>query len=94
MTPQIRTGPSGAPAGDRVASMKMDVNVSLPRIAIVAMAALAIVLVVLLAWIGGEAHYGNCIERAALEHPAAAGAEGSAESSARQEAIDGCSRWP
>jgi hypothetical protein len=74
--------------------MKMDVNVSLPRVAIVAMAALAIVLVVLLAWIGGEQHYGNCIERAALEHPVAAGPEGASEAGARQEAIDGCSRWP
>ena len=76
--------------------MKMDVNVSLPKAAIAAVAVFAIVLVVLLAWIGSEEHYGNCLEKAALEHPvpaATAGGAGLAQS-ARNAAISGCSRWP
>ena len=71
----------------------MDVNVSLPKAAVVAIAAIAIVFVVLLAWIGGEEHYGNCLEKASLQHPATLQA-GPAEEAARADAISSCSRWP
>ena len=37
--------------------MKMDVNVSLPKAALLAIAVVTVVFVLLLAWIGGEAHY-------------------------------------
>jgi hypothetical protein len=74
----------------------MDVNVSLPRPAIVAVAAFAVVLVLLLAWIGGEQHYRSCIEKAALEHPVPVGGAGAPGPSLaeRRAAIAGCSRWP
>jgi hypothetical protein len=73
--------------------MKMDVNVSLHRVAVAALAAFAVLLIVLLAWVGGEEHYGNCLEKASLEYPIAAGA-GTAQSAAREDAISSCSRWP
>ena len=73
--------------------MKMDVNVGLPKVAIAAVAIFAVLLVVLLAWLGGEAHYGNCLEKAALEHPVASGSGVRAEV-ARREGVDSCSRWP
>lgn len=73
--------------------MKMDVNVSLPKAALAAIAAVVIVVVVLLAWIGGEAHYRNCLEKVALEQPVTLKA-GAAEATAREDAIDACSRWP
>ncbi len=76
--------------------MKMDVGISLPKVAIAAIAAIAIAFVVLLAWIGGEQHYGNCLEKAALEHPLPLATTGSGNSAqvAREEAISSCSRWP
>ncbi len=73
--------------------MKMDVNVSLPKAAIVAVAVIAVLFVLLLAWIGGEAHYGNCLEKAALQHPVATKADPEKEA-AREAAISSCSRWP
>ena len=66
--------------------MKMLTQVSLPRAVSAALAVFAILLLVLLAWIGGEAHYGNCLEKASIVH---AGNE-----AARSEAVDSCSRWP
>jgi hypothetical protein len=76
--------------------MKMDVGISLPKVALVAIAAFAIALVALLAWIGGEAHYGNCLEKAAIEHPLplATGGPGNPPQVAREEAVSSCSRWP
>jgi hypothetical protein len=73
--------------------MKMDVNVSLPKAAVVAVAIVAIALVVLLAWIGGEAHYRNCLEKAGLEYPSTSRVDPGREA-ARLEAISSCSRWP
>jgi hypothetical protein len=73
--------------------MKMDVNVSLPKAAVVAVAIVALVVVLLMAWIGGEAHYGNCLEKAALEYPATSRADPAREA-ARRDAISSCSRWP
>ncbi len=73
--------------------MKMDVNVSLPKVAILAVSVFAILLIGLLAWIGGEEHYGNCLERAALQHPVTLRA-GPAQLASRESAISGCSRWP
>jgi hypothetical protein len=73
--------------------MKMDVNVSLPKAALAVLAVVIVLLVALLAWIGGEAHYGNCLEKAAIEYPASSQA-GPGEDQARREAVDSCSRWP
>jgi hypothetical protein len=76
--------------------MKMDVNVSLPKTAIVAVAVFAVALVALLAWIGGEQHYGNCLEKAAIEHPLpiATAGSGNQQQAAREDAVSSCSRWP
>jgi hypothetical protein len=73
--------------------MKMDVNVSLPKAAVIAVAVIAVLFVVLLAWIGGEAHYGNCLEMVALQHRVGAQVR-PAETAAREDAISSCSRWP
>jgi hypothetical protein len=76
--------------------MKMDVGISLPKVAIAAIAAIAIAFVVLLAWIGGEEHYGNCLEKAAIEHPLpiATAGSGDQQQAAREDAVSSCSRWP
>lgn len=73
--------------------MKMDVGLSLPKIALAAIVAFALALLVLLAWQGGEDHYGNCLEKVAIQHPPTLHA-GAAEVAARESALDGCSRWP
>ncbi len=72
--------------------MKMDVGVTLPKAAIAAIAAAAVILFLLLAWIGGEMHYRNCIaqdELVAQTMPAGG-------KILPGEAPDGseCSRWP
>jgi hypothetical protein len=71
----------------------MDVNVSLRRAAVVVIAVVAILVVVLMAWIGGEAHYRNCLEKAALQYPATSRMDPAREA-AREDAISSCSRWP
>jgi hypothetical protein len=73
--------------------MKMDVGLSLPKVALAAIVAFAIALLVLLAWVGGEDHYGNCLEKVAIQHPPTLRA-GPAEIAAREDALAGCSRWP
>jgi hypothetical protein len=70
--------------------MKMEVSVALPKLAIAAIAVVAILVVVLLARIGGEAHYGNCLEKVALEYPPTSRAE-PARDAEREDAIDDCS---
>jgi hypothetical protein len=61
-----------------------------------AVGVVAIIAIVLLAWIGGELHYRSCVDAAGLRHPAPAGTGPTAklEQERRTEAIDGCSRWP
>ena len=71
----------------------MDVNVSLPESGGPRHRRVTIVLVLLLAWIGGEAHYGNCLEKAAVQYPASSQASPTDEA-AREDAISSCSRWP
>lgn len=73
--------------------MKMDVGISLPKVAIVAIALVAVLFILLLGRIAGEAHYGNCLEQAGLEYPATARVVPAREE-ARREAIGDCSRWP
>jgi hypothetical protein len=73
--------------------MKMDVNVSLPKVALAAIAVVAVAFLLLLAWIGGEAHYGNCLEKAAIRYPSGSQAT-HFEAAARESAISSCSRWP
>lgn len=73
--------------------MKMDVGLSLPKLALAAIVAFALALLVLLAWQGGEDHYGNCLEKVAIQHPASLH-ETPAQVAARESALDACSRWP
>jgi hypothetical protein len=56
----------------------MDVNVALPKAALIAIAIVVVVGLALMVWIGGEIHYGNCIAQAELEG----------------ETVANCSRWP
>jgi ABC-type phosphate transport system auxiliary subunit len=79
--------------------MKMEVSVMGVGWAVaVAVGLVAVIGLVLLAWIGGELHYRNCITEADLRYPAAAGTTvGPAtklEQERRSDAIGGCSRWP
>jgi hypothetical protein len=39
----------------------MDVGIALPKVAIAGIIATVVILIVLLAWIGGELHYSSCI---------------------------------
>jgi hypothetical protein len=66
----------------------MDVGISLPKIAIAAIAATVVIFIVLLAWIGGEMHYRNCIAHDELIVNAATKA-----GAGLPDGSD-CSRWP
>jgi hypothetical protein len=68
----------------------MDVGISLPKAAIAAIALAVVTFIVLLAWIGGELHYRNCLAHDELiANTSQAGTRGA-------ELPDGseCSRWP
>lgn len=76
-------------------------EVSLQGVSLAVAAALGVVAViglVLLAWIGGELHYRNCVTAAEYRHPVPTAMRGGTaspmERTLRSEAIDGCSRWP
>jgi hypothetical protein len=71
----------------------MDVVATTKRSVAIAMGAIALAMLVLLAWIGGEQHYRACLDRVALEHPVA-GPASTADAATRRDAVDGCSRWP
>jgi hypothetical protein len=87
--------------------MKMEVDVLSVGWAIALAASVATVIaLVLLAWIGGELHYRNCLQNAELRYPVAyqpGPANRFADPHAhfvfykqaqRDRAIFGCSRWP
>lgn len=78
--------------------MKMEVSLEGVSWAVAAaIGVVAIIGIVLLAWIGGELHYRSCITEADLRHPAPTGAPSAAtrlEQARREEAVSGCSRWP
>jgi hypothetical protein len=75
--------------------VQMDVVATTKRSVAIAMGVVVLVMLLLLAWIGGEQHYRACLDRVALEYPVAAeGSPSSAGAGAREEAIDDCSRWP
>jgi uncharacterized membrane protein YqiK len=71
----------------------MDVVATTKRSVAAVLGVVVLLIVILLAWIGGEQHYRACLEQAALEYPVAT-AQGAGEPAARSDAIDGCSRWP
>lgn len=58
--------------------MKMNVGLDLPKTVLVALVVVVVVFLGLLAWVGGELHYGNCLTQAQVE--------GKTEAT--------CSRWP
>jgi hypothetical protein len=58
--------------------MKMEVTPSLPRAALIAIAVIVVLFLASFAWIGGELHYGNCLEKAEVEG----------------QTVAHCSRWP
>jgi hypothetical protein len=79
----------------------MKMEVSLEGVSWVVAAALGVVAligIVLLAWIGGELHYRNCVTDAEYRYPVPTGMGAGTGSpmarTVRSEAIDGCSRWP
>ena len=73
----------------------MPVTLRFPTVVRVAAGLALLLIVVLLAWIGGEIHYRNCLSEVQLNY-----GSGSANSSndfggaARSKAIDRCSRFP
>jgi hypothetical protein len=73
--------------------MKMDVTATTKRSVAIAVALAGILVILLLAWIGGELHYRNCVADAELRHQVRAGSV-DADLAARAEAVDGCSRRP
>ena len=75
--------------------MKMDVSLSLPKAAIVSLIAVVVVALALLAWIGGEYHYRNCLTEVEVRYPSVSAATSPVGLSQRREdAISSCSRWP
>ncbi len=50
--------------------MKMEVSLALGKKAIAVAAILAVLILLLVGWIAGEAHYRNCITAADLRYPA------------------------
>jgi hypothetical protein len=76
--------------------MKMDVIATTSRGVAVAIVLAGVIGLLLLAWIGGELHFRSCLAEAELRHPVTLqqGALADADLAAREDAIDGCSRWP
>lgn len=75
--------------------MQMDVVATTKRSVAVAGAVAGVLLLLLLAWIGGESHYRSCLAHAELANPVAVDQAASpAAARAREEAVDGCSRLP
>jgi hypothetical protein len=70
--------------------MKMDVGVSLPKVAIVAISVVVVLVLALLAWIGGELHYQGCLQQAELQ----SSAEPKAALVSQATPGSGCSRLP
>lgn len=75
--------------------MQMDVVATTKRSVAVVLGVVVVLILVLLAWIGGETHYRSCLDRVALEYPIASQQPTSQlEMHVREEAIGDCSRWP
>lgn len=75
--------------------MQMDVVATTKRSVAVVLGVVVLLMLILLAWIGGEQHYRGCLDRVALEYPVSAGpAVAAADERARSDAINSCSRWP
>jgi hypothetical protein len=72
----------------------MDVVATTKRSVAIALGVIVLVIVLLLAWIGGEQHYRGCLDQVALEYPVGAEGQPSGGAAAREDAIDDCSRWP
>jgi hypothetical protein len=70
----------------------MDVGIVLTKVAIAGIVATVVILIVLLAWIGGELHYGNCLAHDELV--ANSMQAGEPASAAELPDGSGCSRWP
>jgi hypothetical protein len=70
----------------------MDVGIALPKVAIAGIIATVLVFIVLLAWIGGEMHYRNCIAHDELV--ANTSRAGGPAVAADLPDGSGCSRWP
>jgi hypothetical protein len=68
----------------------MDVGISLPKLAIAAIAVTVVIFIVLLAWIGGEMHYRNCIAHDELIANTSQAGNHAAELPNGSD----CSRWP
>ncbi len=45
----------------------MDVTAGISRVAAIALALVVVLLLLCLAWIGGELHYSNCLDQAQIE---------------------------
>ncbi len=78
------------PKGPAAASMKMDVMARTSGAVAAAVAAVALLLVVLLAWIGGELHQRSCLAEVELQYPVTERALDAERAAAAGE----CSRWP
>ena len=78
------------PKGPAAASMKMDVMARTSGAVAAALGAIALLLVVLLAWIGGELHHRGCLAEVELEYPVTE----RALDAERSAAAERCSRWP
>ena len=72
----------------------MDVSLSLPKAAIAALCVVVTVIVLLMAWIGGELHYRNCIEATQARYPVSLQQPAAPVQAEREDAISSCSRWP
>jgi hypothetical protein len=80
--------PKGAPG------VKMDVTAGVKQSIAIFAAVAGLVAFLLVAWIGGELRYGNCLSEVELRHPVVlSGAEAGAAAAAREDEIDDCSRW-
>jgi hypothetical protein len=70
----IGVGLAKATSMPKGTGMKMEIDVlSVGRAIALAASVAAVIALVLLAWVGGELHYGNCLANAELRYPAAYG---------------------
>ncbi len=70
----------------------MEVSVAGQKLAAIAAGVAFLLIVLLLAWIGGESHYRSCLAEVEARYPVSARTATALPE--REAAISDCSRWP
>lgn len=71
----------------------MDVTAGVKQSVAIAVVLAGVIGLSLMAWIGGELRYRNCLAEVELRNPVVLAGEAGAQRSQRDEEISDCSRW-